>query len=201
MKISNNFNPPTKPHLQFSAASFLRKKSNGEKTQENRIKKTNFYPCSHKIALQQAGEEKFFNSFLEKEGKVSLAEYQKIVKHHPSTISRSYFMCSENKTLGITPKSTAKMAIALKDYYDKKYKNYKIISIGTSPAVITETMQNLGADVLFLPISHLHQIGDTKLHPLRSKYPTISSRFPNIQVLMNYCTKKGISKDKNKEII
>ena len=62
-------------------------------------------------------------------------------------------------------------------------------------------MQNLGCDILFLPISNLNYMSENSVYPLRKSYPNIASRFPNIKILMDYCTHKGIGKNKEKEII
>lgn len=203
MNTINNAYFRTNTCLQFRANKKEKEKQKSTNTSasKNYSKRNGLHIKPHLIHNAQVKAQKDFSDFLNKKGKVSLEEYKKIAKYQPSIISKCYSLCSENKTLGISPKTCAIMAISLKDYYDKKYGNYKIVSIGTSPAVITEVMQNLGADVLFLPISHLHQLGDTKLHPMRAKYPTIASRYRNIQIIMDYCTKKGISKDNSKKII
>lgn len=53
----------------------------------------------------------------------------------------------------------ARAALELKNKYDEQYdKNYTIISIGTSPAAISEVMSALGCNVVFLPASGLNKI-------------------------------------------
>jgi len=143
------------------------------------------------------------SAFLNKKGKVTFKEYQVIKEKHPEIIEKcNNIIANNNKPiLDTTPEDAARIALDLKKYYDEKYKSYKIISIGTSPAMITEIMQNLGCDVLFLPISHLNHMSENSLYPLRRNYPNIASRFPNIKILMDYCTHKGIGKNKEKEII
>ncbi len=73
------------------------------------------------------------------------------------------------------PKDAAKCALTLKKTYDNDYgkKNYRIISVGTSPAFITQIMPSLGCEVIYLPISNIsdgvEKANSTKLSQI-SKY-------------------------------
>lgn len=59
----------------------------------------------------------------------------------------------------IEPKDAAKCALCLKQSYDNDYgkDNYRVISVGTSPAFITQIMPSLGCEVIYLPISNISQ--------------------------------------------
>jgi len=149
---------------------------------------------------QQESEKRFFEEFLVKSGKVDKKEYEEIALKHPMTLSKCYGMCEVRDAIN-SPYDIAKFAVALKKYYDELYQNYTIISIGTSPAIITEVMQNIGCNVIFLPITNLRDYSENKLHPLRKNYPTIASRYPNVDTLMKYATKKGIAKKNSGDLV
>jgi len=92
------------------------------------------------------------------EGKVSAEICEDIINNHPSILTEAYkiysqFVSDKHKTLSMSPEITAKAAFNLKNYFDEKYKNYRIISIGTSPAPISNAIEHLGADVIYLPVS------------------------------------------------
>ena len=140
-------------------------------------------------------EESFYKDFISRQGKTTLEECEDIIKNHPFTLYKCHETCDKEVDLHLSPTDIAQMAIGLKNYYDKIYDNdYTVVSMGTSPALICEVMQNLGAKVIFLPISGLKNMGDISHHPMRNVYPTYASRYENINTLMKYATKKGISK-------
>ena len=141
------------------------------------------------------------DEFLNKKGKVTLEQYNQILENNPQVLSRCYSICRNMLYKQSNCLHTAKAAVNLKEYYDKKYDNYTILSIGTSPAPITEVMQNLGCKVIFLPITNLRNIDDGDNYPLRNAYPTITSRYKNIGKLMRYLTKKGINKKNTGKIL
>lgn len=149
--------------------------------------------CDIDIQIQKENE--FFNNFLKTKGKVTLEQYENVKQCHPRALLKAYEICDRIDGPITRPYDIARYSIALKDYYQKLYDgNYTIVSIGTSPAPITEVMQNLGCKVIFLPISSLSYLDNSNLYPLRNLYPTIASRHHNIDVLMQYATKKGINK-------
>ncbi len=140
-------------------------------------------------------EETYYKDFISKSGKTTTQECMDIINNHPYTINQCHITCDKERELYTDPTTLAKIAIGLKEYYDKLYdRNYTLVSIGTSPALIAEVMQNIGARVIFLPISDLRNMGDINHHPMRNIYPTYASRFENIDALMKYATKKGIAK-------
>ena len=198
MKIQNisTFNPY---YSQLAFKKIFSKQSEPMSLQTNRLP-TGTLPHITRTNIQN--EDTFFENFKNRSGKVTLAEYQQILKKHPRTLAKSYKLCEEQTDIITKPQTMAKLALCLKDYYDEKYdKNYTIISIGTSPSPITEVMDNLGCKVIYLPISHLRFINENPLSPFRKLYPTNESRHPNIKKLMKYATKKGIANKNNGELV
>jgi len=154
------------------------------------------------LALLVQVEDEYFKSFLAKSGKVTKKEYEEIIKKHPRTLVLAKKRCEKiSNVTSCSPKITAKIAYELKKHYDEFYKNYTIVSVGTSPAPITEVMQNLGAKVIFLPISGLRELEQNPLYFNRKNFPTLASKHPNLEVIMDYCTKKGIAKDNSGSIL
>ena len=148
------------------------------------------------ITRKAENENEYFEQFINAKGKVSLSDYQTIVKKHPRTLTKSYALCERQAEVRTRHHKMARFEVCLKDYYDKKYEKYTIVSIGTSPSPITEVMSNLGCEVIYLPISHLRFIEQNPLSPFRKMYPTNESRHPNIKTLMKYASKKGIADPK-----
>ena len=148
------------------------------------------------LALLTQKEDEYFLRFLNKNGKVTKKEYEEIIKKHPRTLVLAKKKCEEiSKTMSCNPQITAKIAFELKKHYDEYYKNYTILSVGTSPSPITEVMSNLGANVIFLPISGLRELEQNMHYFNRINYPTLASKHPNLETIMDYCTKKGIAKN------
>ncbi len=108
-----------------------------------------------KIELEQQKEKIFFDEFLHKKGRVTKEEYQDIVKHHPSALVKAQKYCFENYKGASSPRNIADITLRLDEYFKKKYRNYRIISIGTSPSPVTEQLANMGHDVVFLPVTGL----------------------------------------------
>ena len=145
-------------------------------------------------------EETFFQSFLTQKGKVTIEEYNNIIKNHPSTIIKAQRYV-DNKYSGLlTPEHAAKAAVELKKFYDEQYKDYTIISLGTSPALITEIMSALGSKVIFLPASGLTEIASA-----RTKYPEIGIQHyiktTNLGIMIDYLISKGVTPDLNDHVI
>lgn len=198
MKISSNnigcyFLPPkkeiTKQHNINKETSLNKASFKGEVYQ------------SQEIQNQIGSEEVFFQKFLKRKGKVSKKEYNDIVKNHPRTLAKCYEMCSkDNVDINSNVKSIATIACNLKDFYDNLYdNNYTIVSVGRSPAPFTEVMQNLGCNVIFLPISSLGTLSDSIKEG--KSLSAIEAEFPNIKIMMDYATKKGIAEKDAGEII
>ena len=143
------------------------------------------------VQSKTLAEDKVFSDFLTKTGKVSLAEFEDVALNHPRTLTKCYEICGQER-LYATPASTAKFAISLKNYFDDLYgkDNYLVVSLGTSPAPICETMQNIGTKTIFLPVTGLG-----RLHKVLQDNPiegTIANNYPNVQALMDYADLKGL---------
>lgn len=109
--------------------------------------------------LHKKKEDKIFNQFLKKSKKVSVQEFKNICKKYPFIIDRAIDMVLEDSWAYTTPSQMAKFALNTKNYLDNcerlKDKKYTIVSIGTSPTPLTETLDNLGCNVVYIPISGL----------------------------------------------
>lgn len=161
---------------------------------------TETFKTFNPLRKQILDEDQYFLKFLTKKGKVTKKEYDCIIKDHKRTLIKSYNLCKEMK-VNSSPEIVAKLAVALKEYYDEIYGDYTILSVGRSPAVLTEVMQNIGCDVVFLPISNLKECSTGSLYIFRTRYPTIASRHLNIQKLMDYASKKGVGKQDDKSLL
>ena len=74
------------------------------------------------IRAQIFQEEDYFISFLESKGKVNKKEYDEIIKNHKRTLVKAINRCQDsNIYMRANPETHAKIALDLKDYYDKKY--------------------------------------------------------------------------------
>lgn len=159
-------------------------------------------PTPSQIALKLKGDENFFETFLHQKGKVTKEDYDEIIKKHPRAIIKAQKLIEQEDLTVSTPKEIALAAIKLKEKYDKEYgENYTIASIGTSPAPITEVMSALGSSVKFIPASGLNRIYVNKNYVFRNQYPTIASRVDNVQHIVNYAKKQGITPNKKEYLI
>ncbi len=140
------------------------------------------------IALQRMVEERFFESFLLTSGKVTKEEYEEIKKNHPSALIKAKEYCDSCYGGELTPYNAAVNTLRVHEYFKNNYKNYRIISLGTSPSPITEQLINMGHDVVFLPISGL-----------RIGYKQNKTRLGNMaemRTLMQYLDNKDIDDGK-----
>ncbi len=148
------------------------------------------------IGIQKEKNKLEFQKFLRKKGKVTLEEYLEIKENSPAIILKAQDLIEQLKNTIVKPEVNAKAALAIKMLLDERYKNtgYRIISIGTSPASITETMQALGCEVIFVPISALNTYRNYTMHPKEEHSIT---KYPNISKVLKYLASKGIKKGKN----
>ena len=164
----------------------------GRRITSNPISKEQELSCTKipfDIEILTKKEDAFFEKFINKSGKVTLEEYEDIARNHPRTLSKCYDICEKIDSYS-TPKEIAKAALSLKDKYDNEFNDYVIVSIGNSPAPITELMSTLGCNTIFLPLSNLRWF----------KPEILDSTFlkpRNISLLMKYCNKKGLTKNRN----
>ena len=144
-----------------------------------------------------------FESFAEKEGKVSFRDYYTLEKYVPNARKLADTYIESNRpsdcTSAISPKLSAHLAIGCKNYLDKQYgkHGYKIVSIGTSPSFITEPMSAMGSDVVFFPISSLNRCCTN------DKVKNILRYFPNLKIASLYLKSKleNMKDENDKKII
>ena len=145
------------------------------------------------IEIQKKQIENEYKAFLNKKGKVTYEEYQRIVKENPAILLMAQRETEKNKKLLSTPRTIAKAAVLIKKFFDEKYqKDYKVISMGTSPAPIAEVMQAMGADVVYAPITGLTNYFNTQPN---EKYYYNLDEYPNIRKVLMYLKSKGIKED------
>ena len=140
------------------------------------------------IAIRKMNEESFFEEFLSKEGKVTKEDYKEIKRNHPSILIKAQEFCNSCYKGKLTPYDAAVNTLRVHEYFKNNYKNYRIISLGTSPSPITEQLMNMGHDVIFLPISGL-RIG-------YRQNKTCLENMAEMRTLMQYLDKKDIDDGK-----
>lgn len=151
-----------------------------------------------KKALGYKSPLEVFEEFINTKGKVTAQDFLDIKLKHPSVIA----ICSEyirqkaknTSFVNSKPEDVAKIIVALKKGFDNKYgkNNYRIISIGTSPAVLAEGLKNIGADVAFMPISCLRDceaVGDIPLEVAVDR----ASKYRNLKTALKYLKQQGVS--------
>ncbi|MBQ4646520.1 MAG: hypothetical protein IJB79_04145 [Candidatus Gastranaerophilales bacterium] len=186
----------------YKALRASKRKTTQSPTSTNESSLAIYCPQNTQIALNTQKEDDYFKFFINKKGKVTKKEYDEVIKKHPRTLVLSKKLCEDiQKRTNSSPETIGKIAHELKKFYDKEYGKYTIISVGTSPAPVTEVMQNLGSKVIFLPITGLRELEQNHLYFNRVNYPTLASKHENLQAIMDYCTKKGITKKDTEAII
>ncbi len=151
-------------------------------------------PCSflglyekQKIQISRLVGEKYFSDFLDKKHKVTKEEYDDVIKNHPSTLILAQEYCKKNYGGVTTPKEMAGIVLKIDKYLKNNCQNYRIISLGTSPACIAEQLANLGNEVIFLPVSGLSSHN--------TEYSLIEE-LPDLRILMEYLENKNIDDGK-----
>lgn len=147
-----------------------------------------------KLKIRQNREESLFNKFINKNGKVSVEEYKFIREKMPFILDKAAEMVAKECKCACLPKDIATLAINAKSYFDNakelKGKNYRIISIGTSPAPLAEALQNLGCNVIFVPISGINLLVSDK---------DINSS-KNLKLALEYLRRKGVCAEENNNL-
>lgn len=170
--LSLNKNSKTSDIKSYNELSFLSKTS--------RINKA-------KIEAGMCREAELFSEFLEKEGKVTKEEYEDIKKNHPSFFLRAQKYCKNFYYGESSAYDAAQVALLADEYFKNNFKNYRIISLGTSPAPIAEQLAAMGHDVVFLPVSGLRNYN--------SKTDTLEE-LPELRAVMQYLDTKNIDDGK-----
>ncbi len=153
--------------------------------------------CSTSIQMQevefnQKKEKEFFDNFLVRKGQVTREEYEDIIKNHPSVLIKAENLCDRVYSGYMTPKKTAAIVLKINKALKKIYPDTRIISIGTSPSPVTEQLQYLGHDIVFVPISGFRPY-EKKLHTFENE--------PDLKILANYLNTKNIDNDKHNIVL
>ena len=138
------------------------------------------------IELQLVRQQSEFEDFLNKTHRVSKEEYEDIKKNHPHILlkAQNYIEKYEGAT---TPLQLAKMTLLIYKYLKENYGDYRIISIGTSPSAISEQLEKLGCDVIYVPISGLGRFDIEK--------DNIEDT-PELIAILNYIHSKNLNDEK-----
>ena len=132
------------------------------------------------IAIQKDINNREYDKFLKRKGKVTVEEYRDIKENHPNFLIKALNRINGMRSVNIfktSPKTTAKIALHTKKRYDSLYgkDNYTIVSIGTSPSFLMEAVKQLGSDVVFLPISDVRDIKEGQdIEENIKEYPNLS---------------------------
>ena len=161
-------------------------KTKGEKP-EKEFSFGSISPQLQNVRLLEKREEEYFNEFLTHKGKVTKEEYEDIVKNHPSTLIEANKYCNNNYGGIATPEDMAVVVLKINEFLKKNYRNFRIISIGTSPAPITEQLEQLGCDTVYLPLSSFRKYNPNK----DSIYNN-----PQLKILLDYLKSKNIDDGK-----
>ena len=191
-----------------STNSVFAPKYNIRKNQTSPIKNSNIQFCGFfsnlsarkaEIEAQKQKDATAYVDFITKKQKVTLDEYYDIKENNPTILYKALKKYQADKKYfhtKTTPLTIGKTSLALKKSFDEKYgkNNYRIISLGTSPAFITEPMKELGAEVIFLPISHIHKLHNCE-HNVENEIKTLKENEP-INAALDYLDYKGVCDDK-----
>jgi len=148
---------------------------------------------SLEIKAKQEDINKVFNDFINKKGKVTKEEYFDIVKKHPSIIELAKKYCEQEYFMGqVKPGEIACLAMRSHEFLKKNFENYRIISVGTSPSILTEQMQALGDEVISIPVSGIG---------MKKDKDTNLFDFPNMLYILDYLKEKNINDGKTNIIL
>ncbi len=161
------------------------KKALSEPEKKNQISFEGLFK-KHKIQSSQFLEEDFAD-FIKKDNKVTFDEYYDVAKNHPSVILQAKEYSKKGYGGIITPKEMAKIVLKSDKYLKENFKNFRIISIGTSPSCLAKHLADLGHEVIFLPVSGLSEYVPEN---------NLLEELPDLKILMDYLEKKKINDGK-----
>lgn len=100
----------------------------------------------------------------------------------------------------VEPKVFAKAAKCLKNYFDKTYGagQYRIISLGTSPAVAAQAMEYLGVETKYVPVSGIHEDNVVQSNQKDTDYYLNK---PNMDIILGYIESLGFKKDDKMNVV
>ena len=114
---------------------------------EQKKQNYNFSFCSNSVQRQNVifntrKKDLFFTEFLSRKGRVTKEEYEDIIKNHPSVLTKCGQYVKKNVFKSfVMPKELANIAINTNGYLKDTFENYRIVSIGTSPAALCEQLK------------------------------------------------------------
>jgi len=147
----------------------------------------------YEIEQKTLRNQEAYENFLYAKGRVTKEEYKYILKNYPFIISKCKSELQNNGILS-QPISIACIGMNFKQYFDNTQKNpngYRLISIGTSPAILCRALEILGCEVVYLPASGIN------------RYRTFEEleKEKNTKKLLKYLQLKNVGKDEKTNIV
>ncbi len=144
------------------------------------------------IMLYKKQEEEYFEEFINRKGRVTMEEYEEISKKHPFVLMKAQKYCDDKLKMNISPQVMATIVARADKYLKMKYKNSRIISMGTSPAPLCEQLSMLGHDVIFVPVTGIRSLDVEKHNP---------EEIPALKYLIDYIKSKNIDDGKQNIVL
>ncbi|MGM9993397.1 MAG: hypothetical protein ACI37R_01560 [Candidatus Avigastranaerophilus sp.] len=182
--------------ISFSGKPVEKSKTEASLSETFSLEKDKTLPrCSlnmQRVYTDIAGEYKYFSKFLSKSGRLTREEYDDIIKNHKAAIMKAARFCDKSLFNSTTPENLAEIATAVNSYLKDTYGDYRIISVGTSPSALTEQLELMGNDVIFLPCSNLmfFSLNDNKPNEVK-----------NLNIILDFLQRKGLKNDDKTNLI
>lgn len=197
--------------MKITGLKFLHTQKNNFKKQTNTLvqKQTNFTQTSlecmaqyNKAIVFKGSYLNFIyspSSFIYAPSSLSTEEYKRLKNKN---ILKKYceFYLEQENSLRVKPKDMINYAKAIKKEFDEKYKNYTIISAGTSPSALCDVMGYLGCDVIRLPASNVTEIL-LRIDYNYGKFAKQYRKYDNLITVLKYLKHKGVENDDSKKYI
>lgn len=155
------------------------------------------YAYSNMLFNKKYRKNEFPASFLFQRGKVKKEDFDNLSNEDKKLLvekAKAYVEHYKPKRHFASPKTVAKSACLLNEYFNKKYgtDGYRVISIGTSPAPVTQAMEYIDSNIIYLPVSGLH----SRMCPPDNQKDYYIEKFPNMKLLMEFLDKKNVTDGK-----
>ncbi len=111
--------------------------------------------------------EELYEELMSDKHKFSVVDYKSLSKEQINGLRE---FCSKQEDVDDAVKATLSVALNVKNYLLKKFwgRDFTIVSIGTSPAILCKTLEFMGEKVKYLPISSLRNITDDDINSLNN---------------------------------
>lgn len=111
--------------------------------------------------------EELYKELMSDKHKFSVVDYKSLSKEQINGLRE---FCSKQEDVDDAVKATLSVALNVKNYLLKKFwgRDFTIVSIGTSPAILCKTLEFMGEKVKYLPISSLRNITDDDINSLNN---------------------------------